>query len=188
MEEKWTGGIFIGEKTREEKAKRRAKTLENAEAHFKASLELAENALALSYLEDDDRGAIEHAIHWIKFWLPVFLKSNDADDVREAGYWLAAYNKVIGSHCEVCRTEEEYWRRQRCAKGGARKSQATEDRRRWVLEKMAKRPDAKPTAMARLLLKDKARPKNLPRPDSLARFIRAERKRDKAKIRLVHSA
>jgi hypothetical protein len=122
MEEKWTAGIFIGEKAIEERAKRRAKTLENAEAHFKASVELAKNALALSYLEDDDRSAIEKAIHWIKFWLPVFLKSNDPGDVREAGYWLAAYDKVIGSRCEVSKTEEEYWRRQRCAKGGAGKA------------------------------------------------------------------
>jgi hypothetical protein len=188
MEEKWTAG---GEKALEEKAKRRAKTLAGIEAHFKVSLELTVVPLALDYLEDDDRGAIEHAIHWIKFWLPVFLKSNDPDDVREAGYWLAAYNRVIGAKCELSETEEEYRRRQRCAKGGSKESQATKDWKDWVRGKMVEHPDTMTTTttLARTLRKDKARPSNLPGFDRLARFIREERGQPgRAKIRLIHSA
>lgn len=180
--------IEIREETPEERAQRNTETLANIEAHFKASLKLAEGALTVSYLTDDDRSAIDSAIHGIKCWLPVFLKSDDPGFVRQAGLRLASHNKRIGIYCEVSDSEAEYWRRRRCAKGGEQTNPAVAEWQRWVLEEMAKHPDVKPTTLADTLRAKKARPSNLPGRDHLIRCIRDERKRDKTRIRLVHSA
>jgi hypothetical protein len=180
--------IFIREETPEERAKRSPEILANIEAHFKASLVLAEGALTVDYLTGDDRDAIENAIHGIKHWLPVFLKSDDPSFLREAGMRLAAYNKRIGACCEVCDSEAEYWRRERCAKGGSKTNPDTAEWQRWVLEETAKYLNVKPPALADILRAKKSRPSNLPGRDQVIRFIRAKRKQDQAKIRLVHSA
>jgi hypothetical protein len=186
--EKWTAGIFIGEKALEETAKRRAKALANAETHFKASLEIAESTLTLSYLDDGDRGAIEHAIHWIKLWLPVFLKSNDPADVREAGYWLAAYNKVIGARCEVCDTEAKYWeiKKRGGPKRPGKRNKATQAWRTYVRDNLPKlvqsNPDFNPKEIAEEFRLDDSAPKSMPKDtEYLTKFIRKELKPMKAK-------
>jgi hypothetical protein len=180
--------IEIREETPEEKAQRNTQTLADIEAYFKESLRFAEGVLTVDYLTGEDRGAIEDAIHGIKHWLPVFLKSDEVTFVRQAGLRLAVYNSMIGARCEVTDSEAEYWRRRRCAKGGEQTNPAVAEWQRWVLEEMAKHPDVKPTPLADILRAKKSRPSNLPGRDHLVRFIRDERKRDKTRIRLVHSA
>jgi hypothetical protein len=189
--EKWTAGIFIGEKAIEEKAKRRAKTLAGIEAHFRDSLETTEPALALSCLEEDERRDIEHAIHWIKFWLPVFLKSDDVDDVREAGDWLAAYNRVIGARCETSKTEAHYWEIKK--RGGPRKhlSKRSKETLAWhayinvhLSETIRLRPSFSPEELAEEFMLDNGAPKSMPKKvDTVTRFIRKllkEREREKS--------
>jgi hypothetical protein len=155
--------------------------------NFKIFLSDANEALKIKYLTPDDRETIQQAMSYCMQgnWL---LGRDDPESLRRAAWLLFTGGYFLGSRCSVCDTEAEYWRRKRCAKGGARTSPSTADWQRWVLEKMAKHPDVKPSAMASSLLVEKARPSNLPGYDHLVRFVRASRKRDQSKIRLIHSA
>jgi hypothetical protein len=173
-------GISIREQTPEETARSHTETLADIEAHFKASLESAEGALTVSYLDDDDRSAIESAIHGIKGWLPVFLKSDDPGFVRQAGLRLAAYNKRIGACCEVSDSGAKYWEIKK--RGGPRKrlSKASKDAQAWqnyvrfnLPEMVRSNPDHTPKERAEEFMLDESAPKSLPKSvDYLTKFIR----------------
>jgi len=193
--------IGIREETPEEKAQRNTETLADIEAYFKESLRFAEGVLTVDYLTGEDRGAIEDAIHGIKHWLPIFLKSDEVTFVRQAGLRLAVYNSMIGARCEVSDSEAEYWRRQRCAKGGKgekekrKKNQAaTEAWRSYARTLEGAKTETTLTALAESLLIDRERPVATPSNlQTLQKFLgKARRERLAAGkaplIRLIHSA
>jgi hypothetical protein len=145
----------------------------------------------IGYLTPADRERIERGI-WHMTCGKALLSSDVSEELREAANRLMTGAAYIMSMTGVSDSEAEYWRRKSCSRGGSRTRPETEEWHRWVLEKITRSPNTRATALTDMLVKEKARPSNLPGRDTLIRFIRAERRKVKAAadtpLRLVHSA
>jgi hypothetical protein len=57
------------------------------------------------------------------------LQQKDLEVVRKGGWFLFTGAYYLGTRCSVSKTEEEYWRRKRCAKGGRGEKEKRKGRR-----------------------------------------------------------
>jgi hypothetical protein len=160
---------------------------ENYEAYLRAVKETLDR---IDYLIPDDRTKIERGIINMELGRGL-LASDDPTKLRHAASFLMIGAANIWSVCGVSDSEAEYWRRQRCRKGGKKESSDTKAWKDWALPIIARHPDVKASDMTNSLLAEKSRPSNLPGYDHLIRFVRLVRKQiaaNKGAVRLVHSA
>ena len=171
--------------------KTEAREAAEAEANYRMNLECAEIALSdFKGLTAEDREDIEIAVTRLKLgW--ALLHEEHPIQLRQAAHYLMFAAHVIGSRCTVCESEKEYWRRDKCSKGGKKTNPDTQKWKDWAMAIIVKNPEVKASKMTESLLEEKSKPSNLPGYDYLVKFVRLARKRAAKKgrpARLVHSA
>jgi hypothetical protein len=143
----------------------------------------------IGYLTDKDRLTIEKGICFLINGRHL-LKSNDPETLRQAAELLLIGGYYLGGQCLVSDSEREFHKRKKSAKGGSKKSPATQAWKDWAIVIIERHPAVKPSAMTNSLLAEKSKPSNLPGYDHLIRFVRLARKQiaaNKGNVRLVHS-